>query len=434
MLHDFNVPFDRVAGIAAAGSHPLRSSFRPTYNMAVNLVANYPREQAEDLLNASFAQFRAEERRAQIEARVAEREADLVQFRTAAECDRGDIWDYVADSGAPDSTIQILRDFAQGTLEGDVLTLTGAPRDRWVLLARGWGGSPRLLLLSSAGEVRRVRPEQLSLSVARLGSMTLPEPIRSRETRYQRSVARTLAAWEPPDEDPVGPHVGTDHPVAHCPDLSDHLRWARRAAQVEREIRRLRRRLGRSPADLVDLFRSLLGLLADRGYVSGWSLTTKGQRLRFLYNELDLLLAESLEAGLFADLGFADFAALASMFTYEARLADTPAVWPTAAATERGDAVIDLALELSAEQRRRGLPESRPPDIGFAGTVYAWAAGASLEDLFDEEAAAGDFVRNCRQLLDLLRQLRDGYPALSAVARDAIRAVDRGVVALGGRV
>ena len=47
---------------------------------------------------------------------------------------------------------------------------------------------------------------------------------------------------------------------------------------------------------------------------------------------------------------------------------------------------------------------------------------------------AGDFVRNCRQLLDLLRQLRDAYPALANVTRDAIKAIDRGVVAIGGRV
>jgi len=435
VLHDFNVPFERVAGIAAAGSHPLRSSFRPTYNMAVNLVANYPRERAEELLNASFAQFRAEERRGQVLERISEREHDLGEFRDAAECERGDVWEFVADADAPESTVQLLRDFAQGTIEGDVLTLTGVPRDRWVILARGWGGSPRLLLLSSGGEVRRVRPEQLSLAVARIGSMALPEPVRSRETRYQRSVARTLSEWEPPDEEPVGPQSGApDHPVASCPDLGDHLRWVRRAAKVEQEIRRLHRRLDRSSRDLVEVFRALLELLADRGYVRGWALTPTGDRLRFLYNELDLLLAESLERGLFADLGFADFAALASMFTFEARLADVPGGWPTGAMRERGDRVLELAKEINDEERRRGLPESRTPDPGFAGTVYSWAGGASLDDLFDEEAAAGDFVRNCRQLLDLLRQLRDAYPALASVARDAIRAVDRGVVALGGRV
>ncbi len=57
VLHSPYVPFQRVTSIADLGSHPLRSSFRPTYNMVVNLIANYPRRRAEQLLEASFAQF-----------------------------------------------------------------------------------------------------------------------------------------------------------------------------------------------------------------------------------------------------------------------------------------------------------------------------------------------------------------------------------------
>ena len=57
VLHSPHVAFERMVSIADIGSHPLRSSFRPTYNMVVNLMANYPRRQAEQLLKASFAEF-----------------------------------------------------------------------------------------------------------------------------------------------------------------------------------------------------------------------------------------------------------------------------------------------------------------------------------------------------------------------------------------
>ena len=78
---------------------------------------------------------------------------------------------------------------------------------------------------------------------------------------------------------------------------------------------------------------------------------------------------------------------------------------------------------------------TRQPEPGFAGIAHAWTLGASLEDLFGEDDfGAGDFVRNGRQLLDLLRQLRDGFPAIAVVAADAVRAIDRGVVASGGRM
>jgi ATP-dependent RNA helicase HelY len=73
------------------------------------------------------------------------------------------------------------------------------------------------------------------------------------------------------------------------------------------------------------------------------------------------------------------------------------------------------------------------PEAGFSAIAYAWASGHDLEDLFDDDLAAGDFVRNCRQLIDVMRQLRDEFPKLRVAAADGIDRVDRGVVAAGGR-
>ena len=81
----------------------------------------------------------------------------------------------------------------------------------------------------------------------------------------------------------------------------------------------------------------------------------------------------------------------------------------------------------------RDLPETRYPEAGFSSIVYAWAAGHDLEDLFEDDLAAGDFVRNCRQLIDVMRQLRDEFPSLRRAAADGVNRVDRGVVAAGGR-
>ncbi|MGB9112394.1 MAG: DEAD/DEAH box helicase, partial [Acidimicrobiales bacterium] len=51
--HDFN----EVAALASARTQALRSSFRPTYNMAVNLVRRYRRDDAYRLVRSSFAQY-----------------------------------------------------------------------------------------------------------------------------------------------------------------------------------------------------------------------------------------------------------------------------------------------------------------------------------------------------------------------------------------
>ena len=77
---------------------------------------------------------------------------------------------------------------------------------------------------------------------------------------------------------------------------------------------------------------------------------------------------------------------------------------------------------------------TRDLDPGFASTVFAWAEGKPLQDVLAEaQLAAGDFVRNCKQLLDLLRQLEEVAPVPVADAvRAAQAAVRRSVVAYTG--
>ncbi|GBE24406.1 DSHCT (NUC185) domain protein [bacterium BMS3Bbin02] len=98
------------------------------------------------------------------------------------------------------------------------------------------------------------------------------------------------------------------------------------------------------------------------------------------------------------------------------------------------DALWDIVDAVQAAEQRHDLTISREPEVGFAELAHGWVAGAHLEDLFGEaEDVVGDFVRTCRQVLDLLRQIRDGYPELREPARAAIAGMDRGVVAAGGR-
>jgi ATP-dependent RNA helicase HelY len=266
--------------------------------------------------------------------------------------------------------------------------------------------------------------------------MDLPDPFRPRDLQYQRTVAAALRVWEPSaDPEPAIPSGMELDPVGSCPDLDEHLKWARRAARTETEIRRLRKRAGRRGDDLVARFAATLSVLERWRYVHGWNLTERGERLRFVYNELDLLLTESIDRGVLDGLEPAELAAVASAFTYEERPRDALSRAPSDGVAARAGVAAELWEALISLEAERGVPETRPPDPGFAGTVEAWASGMDLEELFgDDDFAAGDFVRNCRQLLDLLRQLRDAFPAIAETASEAMRAVDRGIVAVGGRL
>jgi ATP-dependent RNA helicase HelY len=433
VLYSRYVPFSTVVDVAGAGSHPLVSSFEPSYNMAVNLVANYERDRAEEMLEASFAQYRSEEGRRALERRIEERTTEIAEFRAAAACDRGDIASYLAEGGG-EQRAESMRIFARSLHEGDVLTI--ADGDRWVLLARGRGRAPGVLVLSEAGRTRRLRPTDFTDVTAQLGTMPLAEPVMTKDPAYLKAVADSLRSWQPSDvARPALAGASGEHVVATCPDVETHRSFFLRAEKAEKDLRRLRRRLSRREDGLLERFSSRLATLEGLGYLEGWSLTQRGERLRRVYNELDLLIVEAVERGLLDDLSAAELAGVVSAFTFQPRKDDHREGRMVGRVSDQLQAIDELWSELVVEEKRAGLDPTRQPEPGFAGIAHAWTLGASLEDLFGEDDfGAGDFVRNGRQLLDLLRQLRDGFPAIAVVAADAVRAIDRGVVASGGRL
>jgi ATP-dependent RNA helicase HelY len=176
------------------------------------------------------------------------------------------------------------------------------------------------------------------------------------------------------------------------------------------------------------------------GYVDGWALTPQGEQLARVYTETDLLVTEAISEGLLDGLRTPELAALVSCFTYERRGPEgqqpmPPARWPTKTVAQRAGAIERIASELNTNEDDAGLPETRAPDPGFTPYVYDWAAGDALSDVLDDdEMTGGDFVRNVKQCIDLLRQIADVSPdpATRERARDAADACHRGVVTASG--
>lgn len=83
-----------VAALASRRSYPLNSSFRPSYNMAVNLIGQVGRTRARDLLESSFAQFQADRAVVGIARKVRDAETSLEGYRSAMECEHGDFFEY----------------------------------------------------------------------------------------------------------------------------------------------------------------------------------------------------------------------------------------------------------------------------------------------------------------------------------------------------
>ena len=440
VLYSRFIEFDRVAGIASAGSHPLRSSFRPTYNMAANLVANYPQVQAEKLLNASYGQYQRQRSVASLRRTLEPKEQRLAELEAAAHCELGDVEEYVQLLRGVDGAglRKAAGNFIRTLQPGQVLEIPGGKRSGRYVVVKQWRGAdpPRVVLISEKGNVAQFRSADLSPGTARLGVLSLPKPYQPRDPGFQQKVATALLSFRSTRTDPMQPAGAdpvADHPVSDCPDRSVHIKAARLIERARREVQRLRHQLALEGEGLVEEFHAILDLLAEWGYVEGWSLTPAGEQLRFIYNELDLLVTEAVSLGVFDNLDAAETAALASCFVYEPRAEQTDHRLPTPGLEERWNTVVDRGNSLNRAERKRHLPETRQPHPGFSTLAFAWAHGEDLDSLLDDDdLAAGDFVRTCRQLLDLLRQLRDAEPSLRRQVSDAIRMLDRGVVAAGG--
>ncbi len=107
---------------------------------------------------------------------------------------------------------------------------------------------------------------------------------------------------------------------------------------------------------------------------------------------------------------------------------------PTAESAERYRRLVDLYRRIRRSEDAHHVELCRELEAGFATPVFHWAEGKPLEDVLTEtDLAPGDFVRNCKQVLDLLRQIAETAPGETArLARRAAEAVDRGVVAYTG--
>jgi ATP-dependent RNA helicase HelY len=91
-----DIDFPTVASLVARRIEPLRSSFAPSYNMAVNLLRRHDRASAEDLLGASFAQFQADSRVGGDEQRLARNRDALAGYARNLVSERGDFAAYWA--------------------------------------------------------------------------------------------------------------------------------------------------------------------------------------------------------------------------------------------------------------------------------------------------------------------------------------------------
>src|SRR3954464_14186601 len=463
---------EAVAGLASTRTYPLRSSFRPTYNMAVNLVGQVGRVRAREILETSFAQFQADRAVVGLARQARRQEEALAGYAEAMRCHLGDFNEYaglrrrIADREAELSrrSNRDHRAAALASLErlrrGDVVRVQAGRRAGWaVVVDPGTPGGidgPRPTVLTVDRHTHRLSLQEVPGPLEPLTRVNVPKTFNSRNPASRRDLASTLrnALGAAGDDDPRprrGRSLAADddeladlrrrlraHPCHGCADREEHARWAQRWWRLQRETEQLTRRIEGRTNTIARVFDRVCDLLTERGYLAGDTVTLEGRRLKRIYAEADLLVAECLREGVWTGLDGPALAACASAIVYESRRDDTglsPRL-PPGAARRALEETVRLWSQLEDAEHDHGLDVTPEPDLGLAWAVHRWAGGARLESvLSDADLAAGDFVRWCQQVIDLLGQIElaaaesEGGAALRRAAKDAVDGVRRGVVA-----
>ena len=464
---------DHVAGLASTRTYPLRSSFAPTYSMAVNLVRQVGRDGARSILEMSFAQFQADRAVVGLARQVRKQEEALAGYTDAMSCHLGDFEAYhrlrsrISEMEKDLSTRAGLdrRADAAATLErlrrGDVIDVpTGKQRGWAVVLDPGLHtDGPRPTVLTADRQVRRLDAVLFPAAVQVATTVRVPKHFDAHDTRARRDLASSmrtaLAAVgggrvSPPvrlrgtgDEQVTAPgelelarlrREQRAHPCHGCADREGHARWAHRRDELERDHGSLQRKISGRTGVIARTFDRVCEVLDELGYLDGEDVTDAGEALRFIYTQSDLLAAQCLRTGAWEGLDGPSLAAVVSTLVFEARreVEGVAPRLPGRGTTQAWDATVRLWSVLTDLEAERRVPSTREPDPGFATPLWRWAQGQPLETVLREsDLSPGDFVRWCRQTLDLLDQVQASAPRgsdLRVAAGDAIARVRRGVV------
>src|SRR3954469_17690193 len=198
-----------VAGLASTRTYPLRSSFRPSYNMAVNLLDWVGRERARTLLEASFAQFQSDRAVVGLARQVARNDEALAGYAEAMRCHLGDIEDYMAlrralsqrEADLARSASRARRAEAAGSLErlrpGDVIRVPAGRRAGLAVvldpgLSEAGLDGPRPTVLTLDRQVKRLTVVDFPTPVEPLDRIRIPKTFNLRSPRSRRDLASSL--------------------------------------------------------------------------------------------------------------------------------------------------------------------------------------------------------------------------------------------------
>lgn len=358
-----------VASLASKRTYPLNSSFKPTFNMTVNLIDAFGLKRSREVLETSFAQFQADRSVVGMARGIRENQKSLAGYEESMKCHLGEFTEYA---------------------------------------------------------LKRKQISEFEKEVAQMGRQSKRNDLR--QSKGIRSLELRIATLK---------KELRAHPCHACPDRESHARWGERWHKLYKETQLVIKQIESRTNQVAKTFDKITNMLIQLGYLveadEDVESTEAGKRLAKIYGERDLLVAEALREEIWHDVDAPTLAALIAALVYEARRDDeslNPKM-PKGEFAAVFDQTLDLWDELQLVAKENQLPGSSEPDASMALQMQRWANGAKLDSVLKATGMlAGDFIRWCKQSIDLLEQIaKIREPRLSETAEQAIESIKRGIVA-----
>lgn len=464
VLHKGKVAPEEVSALASKRTYPLISAFHPTYNMVVNLLSHSTRAVTREVLETSFAQYQADGAVVQLAQSAKHVKRTMDELAGTLECDRGDAGEYFAlrdeisrkqKEAKREATLARRNEAARilhDARRGDVVSYRKGRKIQHAVVIDPIGANTRqygVQVIGTDGRWHHMGVEDVAGGLTISGNIPV-NPVQLRKAKERALIGATLrdlvsagSLAVPGKQSDVADELShleralRQHPVHQCPQRESHAAAGHAWARQKREYERLMRSIDGRTNSVAKSFDKVCQVLETLGFLTGDTVTTEGEKLRRIFGERDLVIAQAIRKGAWAECAPAELAAIASAFVYEARTDDGTQIVPTSPdqrLLRAWDASLAAQMEVNDAEKKAGAQPTAPLEAGLMAPIYAWASGASLSTALEgSDLQGGDFVRWVRQACDLLDQLRFiGDVELEERAHKARDLIMRGVVAWSG--
>ena len=443
-----------IANLVSSRTFELTSSFEPKYNMILNLLEHRNVNETKKLLNKSFAQFYQKKDSKNVTDQIFYEKDKLNRKESEFTCHLGDIKEYYSIILEINNFHKFENKRSQNSrslknrlnLEpGHVVGIRNLRRSKFALITKSMKSKKdsEFWVVLENGEGRKIDQRSIDSNVGSIGYLELPEgaDFSKKNTRDEYSKKIRILAGNSKNMNldvhdlSVLKNKLKSHVCHKCPQIQEHLRFGENIERNRKYIKSLESHLENDFINLSKKCDQVIEFLTKLQYIKDIEnkliLTSWGKLLKQIHSEFDLLIIESIKREYLNNLTSIQLCCLLSGFVYNPRRdeIDIP-LNVDEIIKNNANQILKLSDEIIEMEGKLKISNIKNPHFGMANIIKQWCNNVNLKRiLLKTDIAPGDFVRNVKQIIDLLRQIkRLNIPGITKTAEEAILLLDKGVV------